>query len=286
MISPRPQRRARRTGPTGPAAAPAAPSEVDWRWGIHPVQEAIRAGRATRVWLAGEPPGRGRLATLGQQAAQAEVPVTWVTREAVAQLAPGRRHQDAVARVAPLPAITVSELVQTAQHAGHDPLLLVLDQVQDPQNVGAILRTADAVAVDGVVVPERRAAPLGGTVSRASAGALEHLTFAPATNIAAALDQLKALGFWIYGLDPRGPTTYDAADYRRPVALVVGSEGPGLRRLVAAKCDMLLRLPLLGHVESLNVAVATSVCLYHATYRRQQDGREAHHRTADRVGRA
>ncbi len=240
------------------------------------MQEAIRAGRAQRVWLAGEPPGRGRLTTLGQEAARADVPVTWVTREALAELAPGRRHQNAVARVAPLPVVTVGELGRTAQRASHDPLLLVLDQLQDPQNVGAILRTADAVAVDGVVVPERRGAPLGGTVSRASAGALEHLSIAPATNIAAALDQLKTLGYWIYGLDPRGPTTYDAADYRRPVALVVGSEGPGLRRLVLAKCDMLLRLPLLGHVESLNVAVATSVCLYHATYRRQQDGRKTY----------
>ncbi len=269
MTAPRPPRRGRWTGPE---SALAAPSEPHWRWGIHPVQEAVRAGRANRVWLAGEPPGRGRLATIGQQAAQADVPVTWVTREAIGQLVPGRRHQNAVARVAPLPALTVSELGRTAQQADHEPLLLVLDQVQDPQNVGAILRTADAVAVDGVVVPERRGAPLGGTVSRASAGALEHLIIAQATNIAAALDELKALGFWIYGLDPRGPTTYDTADYRRPVALVVGSEGPGLRRLVAAKCDMLLRLPLLGHVESLNVAVATSVCLYHATYRRQRDG--------------
>ena len=273
MTAPRPQRSAR--GPE-PPPGPAVPSEPHWRWGIHPVQEAVRAGRANRVWLAGEPPGRGRLATIGQQAAQADVPVTWVTREALAELVPGRRHQNAVARVAPLPMHTVNELAQTAQRAGHDPLLLVLDQVQDPQNVGAILRTADAVAVDGVVVPERRGAPLGGTVSRASAGALEHLTIAQAPNIAAALDQLKGLGFWIYGLDPRGPTTYDAADYRRPVALVVGSEGPGLRRLVAAKCDMLLRLPLLGQVESLNVAVATSVCLYHATYRRQRDGRETY----------
>ncbi len=273
MTSSRPQRRTRRTGP---GAVPAAPSEPHWRWGIHPVQEAIRAGRADRVWLAGEPPGRGRLATLGQEAAQADVPVTWVTREGLTQLVPGRRHQNAVARVAPHPVITVSELGRTVQQAGHAPLLLVLDQVQDPQNVGAILRTAEAVAVDGVVVPERRGAPLGGTVSRASAGALEHLTVAQATSVAAALERLKALGFWIYGLDPRGPTTYDAADYRRPVALVVGAEGPGLRRLVAAKCDMLLRLPRLGHVESLNVAVATSVCLYHALYRRQQDGRKTY----------
>ena len=273
MTAPRPQRRARRKEPE---SAPTVSLEAPWRWGIHPVQEAIRAGRANRVWLAGEPPGRGRLATIGQQAAQADVPVTWVTREALAQLVPGRRHQNAVARVAPLPMHTVNELAQTAQRADYAPLLLVLDQVQDPQNVGAILRTADAVAVDGVVVPERRGAPLGGTVSRASAGALEHLTIARATNIAVALDQLKGLGFWIYGLDPRGPTTYDVADYRRPVALVVGAEGPGLRRLVLAKCDMLLRLPLLGHVESLNVAVATSVCLYHATFRRQRDGRETY----------
>ena len=123
------------------------------------------------------------------------MPVNWVTRETLAQLVPGRRHQNAVAQVAPLPVVTVSELAQTAQQVTHTPLLLVLDQVQDPQNVGAILRTADAVAVDGVVVPERRVAPLGGTVSRASAGALEHLTIAQATNVAAALDRLKALGY-------------------------------------------------------------------------------------------
>ena len=283
MTHSRPRRRSRSPAPS---ASTLATSELDWRWGIHPVKEAIRSGRARHVWLAGSPPGRARLATLRKIAAQADVPLTWVTQEELARLAPGRRHQNAVARVAQRPSLTVAELVGTARRAGRDPLLLVLDQVQDPQNVGGILRTAEAVAVDGVVVPERRSAPLGGTVSRASAGALEHLSFAQATSIAATLDELKELGLWVYGLDPLGPNTYDEADYRRPVALVVGSEGPGLRRLVAAKCDMLLRLPLLGQVESLNAAVATSICLYHAAQHRQQSGGRAHQQTADHAGRA
>jgi len=245
-------------------------SELDWRWGIHSVQESIRAGRAHRVWLGGKPPGRGRLATLHREATQAHVPVMWVTREELGQLSPGVKHQNAAAQVAPLLDATPGELVEIGLRAGHQPLILVLDQLQDPQNVGAILRTADAAGLDGVVVSERRSAPLGGVVSRASAGALEHLRIAEVRNISGALEELKELGLWILGLDPGASEVYDEADYLGPVALVVGTEGSGLRRLVAAKCDVLLRLPLCGKVESLNVSVATSVCLYHAMHCRRR----------------
>src|SRR5581483_6208286 len=154
---------------------------------------------------------------------------------------------------------------------GEYSLVVVLDGVEDPHNLGAILRTADAAGADGVVIPERRAAGVTGTVTKASAGASEHLPIAKVTNISRTLDELKSKDIWIVGLDERGKQTYDAVDYNMNCAVVVGAEGKGLHEHVRSRCDFLVSIPMLGKVPSLNVSVAAGVVLYEAV--RQRTGK-------------
>ena len=156
-----------------------------------------------------------------------------------------------------------------AAKRGQFSLLVVLDGVEDPHNLGAILRTAEAAGADGVVIPERRAAGVTGTVAKASAGASAHLPIAKVTNIARALEDLKARNIWTVGLDERGKDNYDAIDYKMDCAIVLGAEGKGLHDLVARKCDFLVSIPMLGQVPSLNVSVATGVVLYEVVRQRR-----------------
>jgi 23S rRNA (guanosine2251-2'-O)-methyltransferase len=172
------------------------------------------------------------------------------------------RHQGVVAEAKPFSAVSLRDLLE--RRRAEPPLLLLLDGVQDPQNLGAILRTADAAGVHGVIVPERRAAPVTPAVARASAGGVDYVDIAQVTNLARAIDDLKQAGIWVYGLDAGGAQRFDRADYDRPVAIVAGAEGTGLSRLVRERCDLLLNIPIAGHVESLNVSVATSLALYAA----------------------
>ena len=148
--------------------------------------------------------------------------------------------------------------------------MVVLDGVEDPHNLGAILRTADAAGADGVVIPERRAASVTAIVAKASAGASEHLPIAKVTNIARALEDLKAKNLWIVGLDERGTQTYDALDYNMDCAVVLGAEGKGLHDLVRRKCDFLVSIPMLGKVPSLNVSVAAGIVLYEIVRQRRK----------------
>jgi 23S rRNA (guanosine2251-2'-O)-methyltransferase len=148
-------------------------------------------------------------------------------------------------------------------------LLVVLDGVEDPHNLGAVLRTADAAGADGVVIPERRAAPVTGTVTKASAGASEYLPIAKVTNIARTVEELKERNIWTVGLDERGKQTYDSLDYNMDCALVLGAEGKGLHDLVKKKCDFLVSIPMLGKVPSLNVSVAGAVVMYEIVRQRR-----------------
>jgi 23S rRNA (guanosine2251-2'-O)-methyltransferase len=160
-----------------------------------------------------------------------------------------------------------------ASKRGQYSLLVVLDGVEDPHNLGAILRTADAAGANGIVIPERRAAAVTGTVTKASAGASEHIPIAKVTNIARTVEELKEQNIWTVGLDERGTKTYDALDYNMDCAVVLGGEGKGLHDLVKRKCDFLVSIPMLGKVPSLNVSVAAAVVLYEAVrQRRAKDG--------------
>jgi 23S rRNA (guanosine2251-2'-O)-methyltransferase len=192
-----------------------------------------------------------------------------VDRRALERLTRGGVHQGVAAELQPLPAYTVEELV--AEAAG-PALLVVLDSVEDPQNVGAIFRSADAAGADGVIRQARHAAPLDGATARASAGAVNHVKVATVVNVARTIDELKALNVWTVGLDDEAPESYDSVDYTAPTAFVVGAEGTGLRRLVRESCDRLVSIPMAGMVSSLNVSVAAGIALFEAVRQRRAKG--------------
>ena len=177
-------------------------------------------------------------------------------------------HQGVVAVTAAKQYADLDDVI--AAKRGHYSLVIVLDGVEDPHNFGAILRTAEAAGANGVVIPERRAAGVTGTVAKASAGASEHLPVAKVTNIARTIEELKAKNLWIVGLDERGKQNYDEVDYKMDCAVVLGAEGKGLHDLVAKKCDFLVSIPMLGKVPSLNVSVAGGVVLYEVVRQRRQ----------------
>jgi 23S rRNA (guanosine2251-2'-O)-methyltransferase len=233
-------------------------------YGINPVLEALRAGRVTALRF-GQRSG-GRMQDLLALAAERGVRADRVDNALLDRLSRGGVHQGVVAEVEDASIdYSVTELVRGASAPA---LIVVLDGVEDPHNLGAILRTADAAGADGVVVQNRRAAALGGAAAKASAGAVAHVKIAQVVNIARAIDELKELGVWTVGLADDGDATYDAIDFRAPSAIVVGAEGSGLRRLVREKCDFRARIPMRGHVSSLNVSVATGIVLFEAVRQR------------------
>jgi 23S rRNA (guanosine2251-2'-O)-methyltransferase len=233
-------------------------------YGINPVLEALRAGRVTEVRV-GERAG-GRIAEVLAAAGYAQVAVRRVAAADLDRAARGGVHQGVVAEVPDRTHLTLDDLVAGADGA---PLIVVLDGIEDPHNLGAILRTVDAAGATGVVRQSRRAAPLGGATAKASAGAVAHVRIAEVVNIARALESLKEAGVWTVGLAGDAPQPYDAIDYTLPTALVVGAEGAGLRRLVRERCDWLVYLPMKGHVQSLNVSVAAGIALFEALRQRR-----------------
>jgi 23S rRNA (guanosine2251-2'-O)-methyltransferase len=234
-------------------------------YGINPVLEALRAGRVTSIRVS--PRGDDRLSALVRLAEEHRVAVRRVSAADLTRATRGiDRHQGVVAEVSDAPSLGVEDLVA---HAAGAPLIVVLDGIEDPHNVGAILRTVDAAGADGVVRQSRHAAPLGGAAAKASAGASAHVKVAEVVNIARALEELKNAGVWTVGLASDAVKTYDQIDYTLPTAVVVGAEGPGLRRLVRERCDWLVSIPMLGRVGSLNVSVATGVALFEAVRQRR-----------------
>ena len=233
-------------------------------YGINPVLEALRAGRVKELRVAGR--SGERIRTLLALAGRQHVPVTHVPPEVLARQARGGVHQGVVAEVEDLPGFSLADLVRGARGT---PLLIVLDGIEDPHNLGAILRTADAAGVDGVVVQSRRSAALGGAAAKASAGAMAHVRIAEVVNIARAIEELKELGVWTVGLAGEASTPYDAIDFTVSTGLVLGAEGTGLRRLVRERCDHLAAIPMQGHVGSLNVSVAAGITLFEAVRQRR-----------------
>jgi 23S rRNA (guanosine2251-2'-O)-methyltransferase len=244
-------------------------------YGINPVLEALRAGRVTSVRVGDR--GGDRMRELLALATERGVKVQRVPADVLARLARGGVHQGVVADVEEAATdYSVDELVRGAAGA---PLIVVLDGIEDPHNLGAILRTADAAGVDGVVIQNRRAAALGGAAAKASAGAVAHVKIAEVVNIARAIEELKNAGVWTMGLAGEATTSYDAIDLTLPSAIVLGAEGTGLRRLVRERCDHLVAIPMKGHVASLNVSVAAGITLFEAVRQRlapRQTSRTTH----------
>jgi 23S rRNA (guanosine2251-2'-O)-methyltransferase len=241
-------------------------------YGINAVTEALKArGRAFEwVGMAKERHDL-RLQRLVEDCRKIGVPVRFVQRIELDRMAGNAAHQGVVAVTSAKQYSDLDDVI--AAKRGQYSLVVVLDGVEDPHNLGAILRTADAAGADGVVIPERRAAGVTGAVTKASAGASEHLPIAKVTNIARTIEELKHRNIWTVGLDERGPQTYDSLDYKMDCALVLGAEGKGLHDLVKKKCDFLVSIPMLGKVPSLNVSVAAAVVLYEIL--RQRRARES-----------
>lgn len=234
-------------------------------YGINPVLEALRAGRVRELRVGDRADDRMR--EVLALAAQGDVPVRRVPADVLQRQSRGGVHQGVVAEVAEAREYSLADLVREAAGV---PLLIVLDGIEDPHNLGAILRTADAAGVDGVIVQERRSAALGGAAAKASAGAVSHVKIAQVVNVARAIDDLKGLGVWSVGLSGEAGVTYDSLDLAGPTAVVMGAEGPGLRRLVREKCDFLASIPMRGRVSSLNVSVAAGVVLFEAVRQRRR----------------
>ena len=249
---------------------------MDRLTGIHAVREALEAGRAfDRIVIA-----RGRQDTRVEEivklARGRNIAVRFEERSQLDRLADSKDHQGVVALAAARAAATLDEILAAANLGpgrGEKGLIVLLDGVEDPHNLGAIIRTALAAGAHGVVIPERRAAGLTDTVARASAGALSHLPVTKVTNLVRTMEELKEAGYWLIGLDEDAPQSYTQVDYTSPVGIVLGGEGQGLHELTRKRCDFLVSLPTVGPVKSLNVSVAAGVVLFEVL--RQRRGKPA-----------
>jgi 23S rRNA (guanosine2251-2'-O)-methyltransferase len=238
-------------------------------YGLHPVEEALKAGRRRfdHVLVARERED-ARIESLVALCRKSGVRVRQESREQLTQLAQTPAHQGVVALVHPQEFLSIEDLF-APNPSGAPRLLLALDGVEDPQNLGALLRVADGAGVDGVLLTERRSAPLSPVAVKASAGAAEHLRIARVVNLVRALEELKKQNIWVIGLDERGTSDYDQFDLTGNCVLVLGREGAGLHDLVRRTCDHLLRIPMAGGVSSLNVSAAGAVVLYEAFRQRR-----------------
>jgi 23S rRNA (guanosine2251-2'-O)-methyltransferase len=240
-------------------------------YGINSVTEALKARGRAFEWVGMAKERHDiRLQRLIEDCRRLSVPVRFLQRTELDRMAGNAAHQGVVAVTSAKQYSDLDDVISAKR--GKYSLIVVLDGIEDPHNLGAILRTADAAGADGVIIPERRAASVTGTVTKASAGASEHMPIAKVTNIARTVEELKDRNIWTVGLDERGAKTYDELDYNMDCALVLGAEGKGLHDLVKKKCDFLVSIPMLGKVPSLNVSVAGAIVLYEIV--RQRRSRE------------
>ena len=245
---------------------------MDKLTGPHAVREALAAGRPLQTVLVARGRHGGRLEEIVRLAKRHGVPVRFEDRVRLDQVAGTREHQGVVAMVASKAAVSLEDLLARPSPQGAPGLLVLLDGIEDPQNLGAIIRTALAAGAAGIVIPERRSAGLGNAAARASAGAVAHLPVARVTNLPRAMEQLKSAGYWLVGLDERAERRYTDVDLTGSVALVLGGEGKGLHQLVRERCDFLVSIPSRGPVPSLNVSVAAGIALFEVL--RQRTGRD------------
>ncbi|HEV8339808.1 MAG TPA: 23S rRNA (guanosine(2251)-2'-O)-methyltransferase RlmB [bacterium] len=240
--------------------------------GRHPVREALASGRPLRrVLVARSRAETGALAEIVSLARRRQVTVQEVDPRWLDRMARTRTHQGVIALAAARAAVDPEDILAAARGRGEAPLVVLLDGIEDPQNVGAIIRVAEAAGAHGVILPARRASGLTSAVARASAGAIEHLPVSVVTNLNRTLKELKEAGLWTVGADPSGEDLY-AAELAPPLAVVIGSEGRGLSRLVRESCDYLVRIPMRGRVASLNAATAAAVVLFELARRQGARG--------------
>jgi 23S rRNA (guanosine2251-2'-O)-methyltransferase len=252
--------------PQGEVHAGAAPSDLIW--GRHAAQAALESGRPIhRIWCTPEMRFRPTFLQLLREAKSSGVLVEEVTWARLGQISGGAVHQGIVLQPAAADTLDLPSLIEGCRQVGESPLLVAVDGLTDPQNLGAILRSAEALGVHGLVLPQRRNAGLTGSVAKVAAGALEHLPVARVVNLNRALDSLRQEGYRVVGLDAKGTVSLEEADLEGPLVVITGSEGQGLSLLTRRSCDLLVRIPLRGATPSLNASVATALVLYEVARR-------------------
>jgi 23S rRNA (guanosine2251-2'-O)-methyltransferase len=229
--------------------------------GKNPVIEALKSERDINKILIAESSQRGQMQQIIQLAKEANVIVQYVPKKKIDQLAE-ENHQGVLAYVAAYQYAELDDLFTAAEKKNEPPFFLLLDEIEDPHNLGSIMRTADAVGAHGIIIPKRRAVGLTATVAKASTGAIEYIPVVRVTNMARTIDELKERGVWIAGTDAAGKADYRQFDGTMPLGLVIGSEGKGMGRLIKEKCDFLINLPMAGKVTSLNASVAAALLMY------------------------
>ncbi|MBI5472921.1 MAG: 23S rRNA (guanosine(2251)-2'-O)-methyltransferase RlmB [Ignavibacteriae bacterium] len=244
--------------------------------GRKPVIEALKAGSSLdKIFLLSGIQGKP-IEEIRSLARQRNVPVAEFNRQQFRELAKDQMTQGVVGILQPRHKYADVELIlSAATERQQRPFILICDEIEDPHNLGALIRTAECAGVHGVIVPKHHSAPVNATVTKTSAGATEHLPIAEVTNIVSTIEELKQKSFWIVGLDGAGDKRYNEVDYTSPVAVVVGNEGKGIRRLVREHCDFLVKIPLLGRIESLNASVAGALVMYEVVKQRSVGHTEA-----------
>ncbi|HOO49284.1 MAG: 23S rRNA (guanosine(2251)-2'-O)-methyltransferase RlmB [Saccharofermentanaceae bacterium] len=242
--------------------------------GKNAVFEALRSGREiNKLWVLNPAEGShldSSLAAILSLANDRKIAVMRVPRQSLDRISTTHNHQGVIAAVASHEYVEVSDIINVAKEADHAPLIVILDGLKDAYNLGSLLRISDAAGVDGIIIPKHRSIGLDSLVAKASAGAIEYVPVARVTNIAQTIRDLKDQGFWVCGTDASATTMYDKADYSGSMAIVIGSEGEGMRSLVRESCDFLVSIPMGGHVNSLNAAVAAGIVIFEATKKRKE----------------
>jgi len=237
--------------------------------GKHPVLEALRSGRElNKIWIA-EGAQKTLTGPIVAEAKKQGVVVQYVDKRKLDSMVPGVAHQGVVAQAAAFAYAEVEDLLALAGKRGELPFILLLDEIEDPHNLGSILRTAECTGVHGVVIPKRRSASLNATVMKTSAGAAEHVAVARVTNLAQTIDKLKEAGVWVAGTDVSAAQDVYGMKFDMPLAIVIGNESKGMGRLIKEKCDFLVKLPMLGQLNSLNASVAAGVLMYEVVRQRR-----------------
>jgi 23S rRNA (guanosine2251-2'-O)-methyltransferase len=239
--------------------------------GKNPVIEALKSGRDINKILIAEGSQRGQMQQVTKLSKEANVIVQFVPKKKLDQLYEGN-HQGVVAQVAAYEYAELDDLFAAAEKRNEAPFFLLLDEIEDPHNLGSIMRTADATGAHGIIIPKRRAVGLTATVAKASTGAIEHIPVVRVTNMSRTIEELKERGIWIAGTDASAKEDYRQFDGSIPLGLVIGSEGKGMGRIIREKCDFLLSLPMAGHVTSLNASVAAALLMYEVYRKRHPLG--------------
>ncbi|MEW9672317.1 23S rRNA (guanosine(2251)-2'-O)-methyltransferase RlmB [Ammoniphilus sp. 3BR4] len=243
--------------------------------GRNPVLEVLRSGRSVnKIWIA-EGSMKGPMSQVVGMAKEAKIQVQIVPKKKIDQVAEGEAHQGVVALVAAYDYAEVEDILRKAEEKGEPPLILILDEIEDPHNLGSIMRTADAIGAHGIIIPKRRAVGLTSTVAKSAAGAMEYVPVARVTNIVRAMEDLKEKGVWMVGTDASGEQDFRQGRYDMPIGLVIGSEGKGMSRLVKETCDFTVRLPMVGHVTSLNASVAAALLMFEVHRQRHPIGKSS-----------